>query len=212
MSDADDYRKYARRRRFEYPGEARNGEGQEDDCYETRRPAPGPWNGNWNTDEGGFERDSYTGQEDGGAFNARDPYAEEAELAIQNGDIPTAMEALGSSISEYNNINSVKRMGELLLAGFFEAYGEKGLDRRDRQGMELAETVIGLLSFYWTVKGVGIGMPAEEEQELLKNLENMSLLFHDFRDFRGIYDSVKEKIESSDMETFINQFLRGGFS
>lgn len=209
MSKADDYKKYARRRRFQYPGESRNGNIQ-GDRYEDRCSAPGTGSRNMSGD--GFEGNVCSGKGNRKSFNTRDPYADEAELAIQNGDYSTAMEALTSSISEYNNINSVKLMGELWYAAFIEAYGENGLDSHDRDGMGLAQTVLGTFFFYMTVKSaMEDGLPPEEEEEILEYIRNMAIFFRDIHVFNDLVDLIQAKIEQSDIDTLINHFLHGGF-
>lgn len=189
-----------------YPDEYQE---EEDDCVDI------PYSVNRNWDMGGDEcgEEERFASEERSPFATHDPYADEAELAIRNGDCAAAMDALGSSIAEYNNINSVKRMGELLFAVFLEAYADKSLDGRDREGMGLAQTVIAMFYFYMTVKSAtGEELSPEEEEEIQENLQKMAVFFRDIRDFHKLCDLVEEKLKNSDLDTIINQFLHGGFA
>lgn len=189
MSEDRDVARYARKRKFEYPDE-------------TGMIYHAPLNA---SDARLAENSSEVYDVDADADDNiadNDFYAAMAEEAIEKGDIQSAFIALGQSISEMRNINSIKRVGEIFYTVFVGIYRNTGYDGYDEDANKYVAGAIGMFLAYTVLGG--------DHNEIESYLEDMAGLFNDIDDFNAIYDSVVEKINNSDIDNIVKQFFNKG--
>lgn len=204
MSNDKDFMRYARSRRFEYPDEEEtvlsnssissgkiHSGGISEEHVENDDDTAGRGAGELAEPHGGNDID------EGG-----DPYAAIAEQAIAEGDIAAAFAALGQSITEMRNIESLKRVGELFYAAFVGTFQNTGYGGGDEDADKYVSGAIGMFLAYTVLGG--------DRGEVESYLEDMAGLFHDIGDFQAIYDSVSAKIGSWDLDEIITKFYNGG--
>lgn len=125
MSSIEERRKYARKRKFEYPEERisqidNNSPQYALPCEDTNE---------------GIDRDA-------------DIYALAADQAIERGDLNEAMELLFKSVDKYHNVESIAQIADLMSIMFIKQYGNTGYNGNDESTNYLVASALGLYSAY----------------------------------------------------------------
>lgn len=145
-------------------------------------------------DENVSEQDSSYGTR---SKQSKDIYEKQADAAIAAGDLETGIKALLLSFSEKNNLNSAKRVGEILSVAVIQEWHNTGYDGGDWGVDAMVQIAIGMFLTYVMLGGA--------KQDVKEYMENLAAIFNDPEQFATIFLRVKSKL--SDPEA-INSLIK----